>query len=67
MGKPSKQKGGGGGGVKDKALKALGLKPKIKAVSQRSIDRIRMDGLDGLDGARSMQEDGIGRLVGLIS
>lgn len=34
MGKPNKQgKGASGAGAKDKALKALGLKPKIKAVS----------------------------------
>ena len=48
MGKPNKQgKGGGGGGAKDKALKALGLKPKIKAVSHQWM----MDGwIDGGDG-----------------
>jgi hypothetical protein len=28
--------GGGGGGAKDKALKALGIKPKLKAVSHPS-------------------------------
>jgi hypothetical protein len=39
MGKPNKrqqqqQKGDGGNGAKDKALKALGMKPKLKAVRE---------------------------------